>query len=131
MTLIVLSWTLCLGQSGNTGLTCYTHEELKRIVNRVIYARECEYLLDLTEQEVQNKNSEIRILNEKIAVKDSTILLTDSINSVNVNKLNLTVKQLEVKDKEAQVLERKLTRSRIGWVSTGVGMLVLLILSLF
>jgi len=102
-------------------LKCYNRGELQKIATKMIRATECDSLLINTEIQNQslllkldNKDSEIFNLNKVITLKDTIIIGKTKDFDIQVSKN----KDLTLKNK---IL-------KLGWLSTGVIMLVLLAL---
>jgi len=121
--LLVLSLILLLEPTSNAqdSLKCYNRGELQKIATKMIRATECDSLLINTEIQNQslllkldNKDSEIFNLNKVITLKDTIIIGKTKDFDIQVSKN----KDLTLKNK---IL-------KLGWLSTGVIMLVLLAL---
>ncbi len=127
--LLALSSIVSFAQIGNQDLTCYTQEELRHIADRMVFANECEELLVIINLQLDNKKLEVFELNQVIAYKDSVINLKDSIIQDHQEIQTLQNYQLDQKNEEIQTLKKRLFWTKVGWVATVVGSVVLLLLN--
>jgi len=120
--------TASYAQTGDT-ITCYNNTELRHIASRVVRASECDTLLCLAEDQLVIKDSIIISQYLIIEFKDSTLSLKDSIivkqDSIVYNK-DLYIDELTL---EVDNLGSKLKWTKVGWIGTGVGLVMLWLVS--
>ena len=78
--LIISSWISLSAQTGDT-VTCYNNQELRRIAERVVRARECDSLLVLSEIQIVNLKDQIGNLKQILHYKDDIAAAKDSVIS--------------------------------------------------
>jgi hypothetical protein len=124
------SLTALYGQTGNITdtLTCYTTDELRRIATKVVYANECDTLYSLTEQQLTVKDSIIGVKEEQIILRDSTIESYKDIVELKDSMLYVKQKALVIMHEHIQKQETKLKLTKLGWVSSLIAGLVLVLL---
>ncbi len=121
--LITINLIPLFGQTGDT-LTCYTNTELKRIATRIIYANECDTLLNIAYTSITIQDSIIHNQIKIISAKDTTIQLLNANydNCAQINKLKDT--QLLNKDKELHKVQTTFRLTTIGLI----GLIILILL---
>lgn len=113
LTAVLLTFNL-IAQSetiGDDSLTCYTNQELRRIADRVVRARECDTLLSLCELEVSYADSQIVALQITVKAQNKQIESYELI--------------IAAKDADIAWLQEALSKDankrkwlKIGWLST-------------
>jgi hypothetical protein len=123
--------TASYAQTGSDTLTCYTPAELEKIANRVVYANECDTLLNVCEKQLVLKDTAIYALNRVVAAKDSVIAAKGDI--INLKEDIITGKDIEIADLRDVLKKnnRKLKWTKIGWAGTSIvltGIITILVL---
>lgn len=106
------------GQTGKDTLTCYTPAELKNIADRVVYANECDTLLNICEKQILYKDTAIVALQNVVSAKDSVIIAKENImmnQKFIIEGLDLEIVGLKTALKKES---RKLKWTKVGWIST-------------
>lgn len=124
--LLISNLTVSYAQTGDT-LTCYTNEELRKIANVMVQAKECDTLYNITLQQLELKDSVISNQSHVINAKDSIITQQDDkllIKDVIIDGyMDEYYKATELLDKE----KRKHKWTKAGWVATTLGLIALMI----
>lgn len=116
--------TASYAQTGDT-LTCYDNTELRHIASRVVRANECDTLLCLAEEQLIIKDSVITTQYTLITRQDSVISLKDSI--ISKHDTILFTKDMYIDDLNLVIDKngRTLKWTKVGWLATTVGLVVL------
>mgnify|MGYP001160714952 CR=1 FL=1 len=118
--LIISSWISLSAQTGDT-VTCYNNQELRRIAERVVRARECDSLLVLSEIQIVNLKDQIGNLKQILHYKDDIVAAKDSVIS---NQQFI----IDYKDDEIEQLDSQLFWHKLGCGVLGVALLLTLLL---
>ena len=124
LVLLTTGWTALYAQTGDS-LKCYNNEDLKRITARVIRANECDTLLEIAEIQLLYKDSVITTHAAVIEHKDSIISLKDSIIFKHDDILFTKDQYIDDLNLALDKNERKLKWTKVGWLGTTVGLVVL------
>ena len=126
-TLLILNLTALYGQTGDS-VTCYTKSELKRIAGKLVYANECYSLYQIAEKQITVKDSIIALKNKDIILQDSTIVSYKDIVTYKDSIISVNKKQLKQVTTDLEETQSKLKLTKIGWVSSLVATVLLMLL---
>ena len=115
--LLLANLTVSFAQDGKE---CYTKEELKKIADRIVYAKECDTLLSLRDQQIVEKDSVISALTFTVNTKDSIIKRKDIIS--NLKETMISGKNNEISGLRTALNKEKTKKTwlKIGWATTSV-----------
>lgn len=111
---LVLSWILLSNLIGNSqDSICYGRISLQKIASKVVRANECDTLLINTEKQNQS-------LLVKLGNKDTEIINLNKENNLRDIIIVGKTKDLETEQAENKKLTRKLKWVKLGWITTGI-----------
>ena len=129
--LTTINLTVLYGQTGSSDtLTCYTNTELKKIATKVVYANECDTLINIANYQLLLKDSVIQRLDSTIVIKNTMLSSQDSVIQLKDTIINVKNDDLDLMMSEIKKVNTKLKWAKLGWLSSVSGMFLLLVMAI-
>ncbi len=120
------SLTASYAQIGDT-LSCYTNDEMVKIVSRVIRARECDTLLSIANSKLNLFTKEVGYLNKIISSIDSIIVFKKGFISTKEDIIiGLNIEVTDLRDNERRV-KRVGNLYKYGFIGSLIGLVVVVL----
>ena len=126
-----MSWTALYGQVGKDSLSPirYTRAELEKIAKTSLSFKACKKTVDLLDLQLLTRNKKIDNLELLLSSRDTTIAAQDSIIGTHQEIISLKDEELVEVKSENKTLTKKLKHTKMAWVGSIAGLLVLWVLT--
>jgi len=107
----------------------FTRGELEQIAATAISLKHCEHTVNTLDLQLLTRNEKICNMELLLLSRDTTIAAQDSIISTHEEITSLKDEELVVVKSENETLNKKLKRTKMAWVGSIAGIIILWVLT--
>jgi len=129
--LLITSWTALYGQAGKDSLSPirFTRGELEKIAGTSLSLKACKKTVDLLDLQLLTRNEKIYNIELILFSRDTTIAAQDFIIGTHQDIISLKDEEFVIVKSYNKTLTKKLKHTKMAWVGSIAGILVLWVLT--